>query len=190
MNAGTYDVIAVVSCEGYVTQRLSTTVKIEKAKYDMSGVKFEGKEVVYNGNSHSISISGKLPDGVSHPTYTIDGKAGSSAINAGEYKVKAAFVNSNPNYEAIPEMEAVLKITPAEYTVKGVDIIFKSESGSVINGTSKIYDGKSITFDLNDYSKLSKKITVSFAVYDRDGNIISTSNKKTNVLDVLESERK
>lgn len=183
VNAGTYDVTAVVSCEGYVTQRLSTTVKIEKAKYDMSGVKFEGKEVGFDGASHSVEISGKLPDGVSSPTYTINGKAGSSATDAGEYTVKATFANSDPNYEAIPEMETTLKITPAEYTVKGVDIVFKSESGNVINGATKIYDGKSITFDLNDYSKLSKKITVSFSVYDKDGKVISTSNKKTNISD-------
>ena len=184
VNAGTYDVTAVVSCEGYVTQKLSTTVKIERAKYDMSGVKLAGKEAVYDGSSHSVHISGTLPQGVCSPTYTINGKAGSSATDVGEYTVKAAFTSSDPNYEAIPEMEAKLKITPAEYTVKGVDIVFKSESGNVISGATKIYDGKSITFDLNDYSKLSKKITVSFSVYDEDGKVISTSNKKTNVLEV------
>ena len=74
VNAGTYDVTAVVSCEGYVTQKLSTTVQINRAKYDMSGVKFESKEVVYDGNSHSVAISGKLPEGVYSPNYTINGK--------------------------------------------------------------------------------------------------------------------
>jgi len=182
VNAGTYEVVAVVSCEGYVTRTLSTTVKIEKATYDMSGVRLEGKEVVYDGTAHSLAISGTLPEGVPTPTYTINGKAGSSATNAGEYTVRAAFANSDPNYEAIPEMEATLKITPAEYTVKGVDIVFKDESGNVISGATKIYDGKSITFDLNDYGKLSKKITVSFSVCDKDGKVISTSNKKTNIL--------
>ena len=184
VNVGTYDVTAVVSCEGYVTQKLFTTVKIKQAKYDMSGVKFEGKEVVYDGNTHSVAISGSLPDGVSSPTYTISGKSGSSAINVGEYTVKATFSNNDPNYEAIPPMEATLKITPAEYAVKGVDIVFKSDNGSVISNATKIYDGKSITFDLDDYNKLSNKITVSFAVYDKDGKVISTSNKKTNILDV------
>lgn len=183
VNAGMYDVTAVVACEGYVTQKLTTTVTIEKAKYDMSGVKFEGREVVYDGTYHSVTISGKLPDGVSAPTYKINGKPGSSAIDTGVYTVKATFENNDPNYEAIPDMEAILKITPAEYTVKGVDIVFKSESGSVINSSTKIYDGTSVAFDLSDYSKLSKKITVSFVVYDKDGKVISTSNKKTNIQD-------
>ena len=119
MNAGTYDVTAVVSCEGYVTQTLSTTVKIKQAKYDMSGVKFEGKEVVYDGASHSVAISGKLPDGVSSPIYTINGKDGSSATDAGEYTVKATFANLDPNYEAIPEMEAKLKRVDRERNLEG-----------------------------------------------------------------------
>ena len=49
VNAGTYDLTAIVSCEGYATQKLSTTVTIERAKYDMSSVKFESKEFVYDG---------------------------------------------------------------------------------------------------------------------------------------------
>jgi hypothetical protein len=182
VNAGTYDVIAVVFCEGYVTEKLSTTVKIERAKYDMSGVKFEGKEVVYDGTAHSVAISGTLPEGVSSPTYTINEKTTSSATDVGEYTVKAKFANDNPNYEAIPEMEATLKITPAEYTVKGVDIVFRDGNGNTLSDASKIYDGKNITFDLNDYAKLSKKISVSFSVCDKDGNVISTSNKNTEIV--------
>ena len=123
VNAGTYDVTAIVSCEGYVTEKLSTTVKIERAKFDMSDVKLEGKEIVYDGKPHSIEISGKLPDGISSPMYTIDDKEISGVTDVGEYTVKAIFVNNNPNYEVIPEMEATLKITPAEYSITEVDVV-------------------------------------------------------------------
>ena len=172
VNAGTYDVTVVVSCDGYVTEKLSTTVKIERAKYDMSGVSFEGKEIVYDENAHSLSISGTLPEGVSSPIYTINGKSASDVTDVGEYKVKATFVSNDQNYEPIPEMEATLKITPAEYIVNGKDI----------PEASKIYDGKSVTLDLNDYTKLSKKISVSFTVLDKDGNVISSSNKNTGIV--------
>lgn len=182
VNAGTYDVTAVVSCEGYVTEKLTTTVTIKRATYDMSGVKFEGREVVYDGNLHTLAISGVLPEGVSSPTYTIKEKIASGASDVGEYKVKATFVNHDPNYEAIPAMEATLKITPAEYKVKDVDIVFKSEDGKVIGDAVKIYDGKSITFDLDDYSKLSKKVSVAFSVCDKDGKVISTSNQSTGIV--------
>ena len=76
-------------------------------------------------------------------------------------------------------MVTTLRITPAEYTVKGVDIIFNNDDGKLIDGASKIYDGKSITFDLKDRSKLSNKIFVTFSVIDKDGKVISTSNKNT-----------
>lgn len=182
VNAGTYEVTAIVSCEGYVTEKLSTIVKIERAKYDMSGVKFEGKEVVYDGTAHSLAISGTLPEGVSYPTYTIVENNSSSATDVGEYTVKATFAGGNPNYEAIPEMVATLKITQAEYSVKGVDLVFRNENGTLITDASKIYDGKSVTVDLNDYNKLSKKVSVSFLVCDRDGKVISNSNKNTGIL--------
>ena len=181
INAGTYDVIAVVSCDGYVSQKLSTTVKIERAKYDMSGVRFDGKEFVYDGATHSLQISGTLPEGVSAPKYTISGSNNSEAVDVGEYTVSAVFTNSNPNYESIPAMEAILKITPAEFTVNDVDIIFKNDDGSVINDAEKVYDGSNVLFDLNDYSKLSKKATVAFSVYDADGTAISTSNINTGI---------
>ena len=181
VNAGTYDVTAIVSCDGYVTARLSTTVTIQRAKYDMSGVRFEAKEFVYDGTAHSVAISGTLPEGVSLPTYTINEKKTASATNVGEYTVKATFASNNPNYEAIPDMVTTLKITPAEYNIKGIDIVFKKEDGKVLDGNTKVYDGKSIAFDLNNYNKLSNKIFVSFSVFDKDGIVISNSNKNTGI---------
>lgn len=181
INAGTYDVTAIVSCDGYVTERLSTTVTIERAKYDMSGVVFESKEFVYDGTAHSVAISGTLPKGVLLPTYTINEKETASATDVGEYTVKATFANHNPNYETIPDMVTTLKITPAEYNIKGINIVFKKEDGKVLDGNTKVYDGKSIAFDLDNYNKLSNKVFVSFSVFDKDGNVISNSNKNTGI---------
>lgn len=184
VNAGTYDVTAVVSCEGYVTETLSTTVTIERAKYDMSGVKLEGKEVVYDGTAHSLEISGTLPEGVSAPTYTIDEMKTESVTDVGEYTVVATFANKDPNYEDIPAMEATLKITPAKYTVKGVDLVFKNAGEQIISNDTKIYDGKIVTFDLNDYNKLSEKLSVSFLVCDQDEKVLATSNQNTHMINV------
>ena len=183
VNAGTYDVNAIVSCEGYVTVRLSTTVKIERAVYDMSKVKFEPKEFVYDGQPHSVAISGTLPEGISKPTYVINEKMTSSAIDVGDYTVTATFSHKNPNYEPIPNMVTTLKITPANYTVRGVDIIFREANGKMIENNSKVYDGTVITFDINDYNKLSSKISVAFSVYDSEGKLLSSSNKNTKIKD-------
>lgn len=180
-NAGTYDVTAIVSCDGYVTEKLTTTVKVERAKYDMSGINFDSKEFVYDGQPHSLAIAGTLPEGVSSPTYSISGSSSASAIDAGEYEVTALFNNTNSNYEPIPAMKATLKITPAEYSIDGVNIIFKNENGVAIENAEKVYDNMSVLVDLNDYSKLNKKGTVVFSIYDSENNLISESNTYTNI---------
>lgn len=183
VNAGTYDVSAIISCDGYATVRLSTTVTIQKASYDMSGVKFESKEFTYDGKSHSVEIDGELPEGVSSPTYVMGEKFTSSATEAGVYNVVAKFVTNNPNYEPIPDMQATLTITPATYEIKGVSLVFKRANGGIIENFSKVYDGESVVFDINDYDKLSGKVSVSFEVFNEAGEQISTSNKVTNIKD-------
>lgn len=171
-NAGTYNVTAIVTCEGYVTGKATTTVTIERAKHDMSGVKLNSKEVVYDGKSHSLEIEGALPAGVSAPTYYINGNKKSSAIDVGEYTVTASFANNNINYEAIPNMEATLKIVSAEYDVDGIDIVFKSKDGSVINGAYKIYDGESVTFGINDRKFLPSGTQVSYKISNAKGEAV------------------
>ena len=181
VNAGTYDVTAVVTCNGYVTKRISTTVIIERAKYDMSGVKFESKDVVYDGKAHTIEISGKLPDGVGAPTYYINGSKTVSAVDANQYTVTAVFPNSNPNYDVIPTMTATLNIIPAKYDLGEVDIIFKDAKGSAYFFPYKTYDGEKVTFELSDNGSLKKKVSVSYVVYDEEGSVISVSNTETNI---------
>ena len=182
VNVGTYDVTAIVSCDGYVTASISTTVKIVKATYDMSGVVFEAKEFVYDGQPHSVAISGTLPEGVSAPTYVINEKVTASAVDVGVYTVVARFSGGNPNYEPIPDMETTLTITPAEFVVSGVTPVFKRANGTVINGYQKIYDGSAVTIELDGYDKISKKVTAVFSVMDEDGNVISSSGKETNII--------
>ena len=179
INAGTYDVTAIISCEGYVTEKLSTTVKVERAKYDMSGVKFESAEFVYDGKSHSIEISGTLPAGVSAPTYTVNGNLVSSIIDADKYTIKAHFANNNPNYENIPDMFATLTIKPAKYDLN-VDLTFKNGDGNILTDLQKVYDEKKVTFEINDKSLVGRKINVSYSV--TDGNDNPLTDEKGNAI--------
>ena len=180
-NAGTYDVTAVVSCNGYVTERITTKVTVERAKYDMSQVKLEPKEVIYDGKPHSIEISGDLPEGVDAPTYYINGNKTSSAIDADTYTVTAVFANSDPNYEAIPNMETTLKISPAEYSVGYVELIFKNGDGDEMYFPWKTYDGLEVSFELDNRAALANHLTISYTVKDEWGDVISVSNTKTNI---------
>ena len=184
VNAGNYDVTAVVTCNGYVTKKISTTVTVERLKYDMSNVKFESKEFVYDGRSHSIQISGKLPEGVSAPTYTINGSKNSAAVDVDEYIVTASFSNNDPNYEPIPSMTATLKIIPAEYSLGDIELSFKSEDGTEHLLPWKKYDGKGVTFDINNSHALKDKVNISYTVLDEQENVISKSNINTNIKNV------
>ena len=82
---------------------IRATLKIEKAVADLSGITFEGKTVLYDGEAHSLAIEGTLPD------YATVSYIGNGQTAAGSYKVVAVF-NVGKNYEAVAHMEAYLTI--------------------------------------------------------------------------------
>ncbi len=81
--------------------------EIEKASYDMSGITFVDSEVTYDGEEHSIFISGELPQGVT-VTYEGNGKT-----EVGTYTVVAKFTVDD-NHRAISDMSATLIIKSAD----------------------------------------------------------------------------
>ena len=182
INAGEYNVTAVIACNGYVTKKVSTTVTIEKAKYDVGNIKFEPKEFVYDGKEHSVEISGELPAGVSAPVYYINGNNVSGVTDADEYVVTAVFPNTDSNYESIPNMVTTLKIHPAEYDLGKIDLVYKNEDGSALYGPWKVYDGSSVVIDIENGAEIKKKVSVSYTITDEDGNEISRSQTKTNII--------
>ena len=109
-NAGVYPIKATISKEGYKTLVLTATLTINKATYDMSGVEFVDKTVVYNGEVQRIEISGSLPQGVT-VTYENNDKT-----DVGTYEVVAKFTGDSNNYEAIADMTATLTIKEAKET--------------------------------------------------------------------------
>jgi len=98
-NVGQYIITAsfTVNATNYNLVSAETALlTISKADYDMSEVVFEDETIVYDGEAHSIEISGTLPDGVSTPVYTNNGKT-----RPGEYEIVVSFtledsVNYNP----------------------------------------------------------------------------------------------
>lgn len=79
-------------------------VAITKATYDMSGIGFTDKTVGYDGNAHTVEITGSLPAGVT-VNYT-----GGDKKQGGRYTVTATFTGDADNYNAIAPMSAVLTI--------------------------------------------------------------------------------
>ncbi len=86
------------------TADITFLFKIAKANYDLSGVRFADKTVGYDGEKHSVFITGDLPAGV-QVSYKGNEKTG-----VGEYRVTAAFTGDTANYNPIPSMFATLTI--------------------------------------------------------------------------------
>lgn len=86
-------------------------IKINKANYDLSGLKFENKTVEYDTNVHKIEATG-LPQGVTVKKYT-----NNTGTNAGVYNAMVEFNYDSDNYEPVPNLNAVLTITKANLTI-------------------------------------------------------------------------
>ena len=123
--AGVYTVTATFTGnKNYeAIEPMTATLTIEKAVYDMSGISFADKTLIYRGIAQSIKIDGTLPLGV-RVSYN------GSYTEVGEYTVTASFMGDANNYEPIPDMSAVLTIVPA--TPEDCIYIYKDSSGAVI----------------------------------------------------------
>ncbi len=127
VSAGVYEVTAIVSRQNYVTETLTATVTIKKAVYDMTAVTFTSQDYDYNGREHSLTISGKLPSGVS-----VSYPDGNTKIDAGDYSVLARFTGDEVNYEPIPDRVATLTINKKHHNTTGL----------TFNDSTVVYDGK------------------------------------------------
>lgn len=107
-NVGTYTVTATIKATNYETMTKTATLRITGKQ--ITGVTFEDKEFQYDGNSHSLAISGELPIGVS-VTYSNNKKT-----DSGSYTVTAKL--SGVGYESLT-LTATLTITPIELTNSG-----------------------------------------------------------------------
>ena len=172
-NAKTYYVYyKVIGEEGYKNLDIQTLeVIISKSTYDMSGVHFDGSTITYDGEEHSITITGDLPDGVS-VAYT-----GEAGITVGTYTFTASFTGDSENYELIADMNASLEITKATYDMSGVHfddspITYDGNehsieiTGTLPNGVTVSYDGAGTNVD--EYT-----ITASFSGDSENYELIS-----------------
>lgn len=125
-DAGTYTIKATLTDDNYgwmgsTNNAIDILWTIDKAIYDINGVRFDGQEVVEDGQAHSIAIVGTLPTGVS-VSYDGNGKS-----VAGIYTVTAKFTG-NANYEPIEDMEALLVIKTKQMSGDNI-IIDNIENG-------------------------------------------------------------
>lgn len=131
---------------------------VQKQNYDMSGVKFQSKTIVFNGEAHSIFISGKLPDGVT-VEYVNNGKT-----NAGTYTVTAKFTGDSVYYNPIPDKNATLVINKAEYDMSAVSF----------SDSEKTYSGEK--FSIKVSGTLPAGVSVKY--FNVDGSVFAGKTDK------------
>lgn len=111
-----YEVTATIDGgDNFNVLTLQSYYYITKADYDMSGITFSGASVEFDGQMHSLAISGTLPEGVS-VSYINNDKT-----NYGDYSVTAKFTTTNNNYNAPADMRATLNITQRALTINFLD---------------------------------------------------------------------
>ena len=192
INANTYNVTAIFSCETgnyIVPDDMTAVLTIKKAVYDMSNVTFENKTVTYDGKTHSLAVSDNLPNGVS-VSYTNNNK-----ISADQYVVTATFTGDSINYYAIDDMQAMLTINKATYDMSGVSFVggrftydgtqkFIYVTGELPDGVTVNYNNNgqinantytvtaTFTGDTENYNKLpdwTASLIIDKATYDMSG---------------------
>lgn len=161
-NAGVYEVVGVMSKNGYASKTLTTTLTIHQAVHNMEGVYFEDATLVYNGEMQTIEAQ-NVPEGVEVEYEIYDADRGiriNKVVNAGEYRVVAKFIDPSPNYADIEDMEAHLTILPAVYDLSGITL--KDEV--------KEYDGTGYQAKITNEDALPKGWSVSYVYTDEEGN--------------------
>ena len=149
-DVGTYEVTAHFKGDGLnynPIPDMTATLTIEKARYDMSKVRFIGRSFVYDGNEHRLEVTGELPKGVT-VSYVNNG-----LTDVGSVEVIAIFKGDTHNYEPIKELSATLTVVKGEYDMS--DIKFEDKTvtydGTLhsLEITGTLPEGVTVTYENN-----------------------------------------
>lgn len=149
---------------------------IVSVSVDMSGIKFENIEAVYDGNSHRPELTGVLPLEIS---YEID--TTSACINSGMYTIKCTFTSSDAGIVAPQPIYATVTIHKRELTA-----IFSEPSNMIANGQRKnlivelegVVSGEEVRYSL-EYSNepiLAGEYTCRVNLIDNDNYTLKSNS--------------
>lgn len=175
INADEYTITAIFTGDSTnynAIENKTATLTINKATYDMSGISFVGNMVTYDGNVHSLAITGTLPNGVT-VSYENNNKT-----NADTYTVIAKFTDTTGNYENPENKTATLIINKATYNMSGVVFADKTVT---YNGNAysieaqNVPSGLSVSYTDNDKTN-ADTYTVTALFTDTTGNYVNPEN--------------
>ncbi|MBO5669459.1 MAG: hypothetical protein J6R75_03735, partial [Candidatus Methanomethylophilaceae archaeon] len=144
-DVGTYSIIATgEEIQGNYRVSFSNvgSFTINKATYDMSGIHFVNKVVVYDGKEHGIVLTDaggnpivELPMGLDG--IRLDVQYSEGITNAGNRQIVATFSTTSGNYDVPDLMRATLEVQRASLRVETYSIM-KEYDGTPITPTGKI----------------------------------------------------
>ena len=176
-NAGIYDLEVSLICDGYYKKTLYATLTINRANYDLSKLKLEDVEAVYDGFSKNVVLSGEVPAGLS-VSYEIENENhevgnGNNAIDAGVYTVTAKFSNTNSNYNSVKPLSATLTIKQKEYdltyvTLENKQVTYNGEEHKIEIGYTSITQSlpKDVQYDYYYDGEKTTEGKVNAGVYN------------------------
>ncbi|MBP5307653.1 MAG: hypothetical protein J6Z34_00770, partial [Clostridia bacterium] len=103
---------------------VNSSFKVMKISYDMSAVEFESVERVYDGTTHTVTLSPEFENVIgldgSKPTVSY---SNNYATNKGQVTAVATFTVSSPNYNVPAQMTATVNVTARPVTVNIFDYV-------------------------------------------------------------------
>lgn len=144
--------------------------EINKVKYDMSGVRFEGLSVAFDGLEHSLAVEGELPPGI-EVIYE-----NNSQSHPGRYIVTASFIGET-SYDKIEPMTAELIIRATEMTSeiepgKAPLVMIESQEGFDPEITVHAEMMEKSSFSLYRYETYGQKFAAVYSIKIMKGDTI------------------
>lgn len=184
--AGTNVFLATYKASQYYQEvELYITVEVFQAQYDVSGVTFADATVPYDGNEHTLTYEGALPQGV---TVGYVGKYLYS--QAGEYTITIGFTVEDINYLPLEMRSATLTISPIECPTQGflfvdTEVTYNGEEQTIAySGT--LPQGVSVSYVGEHSFVTAGKYTVEIA-FDTGSNYLPLANR-TAVLTIKKAD--
>ena len=180
-NAGTYEVVGIISKNGYESRTLQTELTILPAEHDDEAIEFNDTTVIYDGEAHTIEAK-NVPEGVEVTYDAFDvatQRPVNNIVNAGKYRVVAHFNDTSPNYVKIEDHEAYLTIEKARYDVSGIRLesVTREYDGEEYDGKSALVGtlptGLSVEFEYYDENDQKVESNANAGKYTMVGNFVS-----------------
>ena len=175
LSRGTYDLIGEFTADNYIFEAEKGTLTITKANFDMTGVKVENVNILFDGDPHEMTYTGQLPSNEIAVSYRYvnmeDGSVSTDPpVEIGLYLVYASFTHSNDNYNDIADRAAYLRIVASSdgLTQGFPELPTEEEIAAAANMAKKKADAK---------EELEKEAQAKKDAVDADVNLSAEEKK-------------